>query len=203
MFEELTVEPGSFVYLIRFLCWRKPKWKSHHSLREFAIPLSWKQPGQQSMSFYLSEGEWDTLKSKQGLVLCLRGRACVLCLSECASGGMLQQRTLSSTTDEESKLVLFFLFMLIEGPRYVPVLSRQGEVSVLMALWGCVSTFACLWVQYMGAYVCALSYTAVSYCSSMVVREAELVGFLNINLYLNFWFSTTFWYLYLRHTVYL
>lgn len=108
MFEELTVEPGSFVYLIRFLCWRKPKWKSHHSLREFAIPLSWKQPGQQSMSFYLSEGEWDTLKSKQGLVLCLRGRACVLCLSECASGGMLQQRTLSSTTDEESKLVLFF-----------------------------------------------------------------------------------------------
>lgn len=30
MFEELTLEPRSFVYLISLLCWRKPKWKWHH-----------------------------------------------------------------------------------------------------------------------------------------------------------------------------
>lgn len=81
------------------------------------------------MSFYVSEGEPDTLKRKQGFVLCLRGHMC-LCMfvCECVGAPQVVQHVEKSSADEESKWVLFFC--VDRRTLCILVLSQQGQIIV-------------------------------------------------------------------------
>lgn len=162
MFEELTVEPSSFVYLISLPCWRKPKWKWHRFQR------------------ICNSSELKTTRPAKHVILSLRGWArhpqeqtglgfvfawVPVCASERASGGALQQKALSSTPVEKSKWVLFPFCVLIEEPRYGLIFSQQGNVYVLMPLWACMLLFAC--TVFNSACVCVC---VASHCSSMIIR---------------------------------
>lgn len=76
------------------------------------------------MSFYISEGEIDTLKHKQAFVLCLRGRMCV-CV--CVGAPQVVRLDEKSSADEESKWVLF---CVDRRTLCILVLSQQGQIDI-------------------------------------------------------------------------
>lgn len=168
MFEELTVEPSSFVYLISLPCWRKPKWKWHRFQR------------------ICNSSELKTTRPAKHVILSLRGWArhpqeqtglgfvfawVPVCASERASGGALQQKALSSTPVEKSKWVFFPFSVLIEEPRYVFVfffLSR--EKCTYSCLCELVWTLACMLL-----FACAVFNGAcVSHCSSVILKGTRV-----------------------------
>lgn len=157
MFEELTVEPSSFVYLISLPCWRKPKWKWHRFQR------------------ICNSSELKTTRPAKHVILSLRGWArhpqeqtglgfvfawVPVCASERASGGALQQKALSSTPVEKSKWVFFPFSVLIEEPRYVFVFFFSAGKSVRthasVSLCGHLLVCFCLHVLYLMVRVCLI-----------------------------------------------
>lgn len=118
------------------------------------------------MSFYLSEGERDTLKSKQSLVLCLH--VCIRVPREVCCN----KKTLSSTPDEESKWVLFPFSPLMEGALICSCFFTAGKsvrtyASVHSWLYVCAFVCVCVWL-----HLCSLHFPAVAHYFSMVIREA-------------------------------
>lgn len=150
MFEELTVEPSSFVYLISLLFWKKPKRKRHNFQRICnSSELKTTRPAKHVILSLRGWARHPQVQTGFGF-LCLRGRACVcvfdrVCRRRCAA---TKKNTLSSTPDEESKWLLSpFFTMLIEEPRYVPVLFSAGKgVSTFatVSLYACAFSCVCI-----------------------------------------------------------
>lgn len=139
MFEELTVEPSSFVYLISRLCWRKPKWKWHHFQRICnSSELKTTRPAKHVI---LSLWGWVRHPQEQTGLGFVFAWACVcVCLSECASGGVRQQKAPSSRPDEEGKWVLFPLSMLL----FLFFLSRPECTYLCLCELACALLLVCV-----------------------------------------------------------
>lgn len=127
-----TISRAQFFCLFNQRSSQEKTSESDTIFREFAIPLSENNPA--SKAFYLSEGERETLKSKQDLVLCLR------CLCACVPQEVAATKNPQQHMKRRKQISTFS--MLIERPRYVPVLSQQAKVDVLVPLGACVCTIA-------------------------------------------------------------
>lgn len=142
MFEELTVKPSSLLYLISRLCWRKPKWKWHHFHR------------------ICNSSELKTIWPTKHVILCLRGWArhpqaqtglrfvaawaCVcLWVSEWASGGVLQEKSLSCVQMRKANRH-FFPFPI---QREEPLFSVSGDKGTYLPLCELVSVLLYTYTQ--------------------------------------------------------
>lgn len=88
------------------------------------------------MSFFVSEGELDTLEHKWGFVRCFCGHWRAFesaCPRRCAT-----TKRHSSASDEERKWALVPFSGLIKEPRCVPIPSQQEQVSIILPIRACV-----------------------------------------------------------------
>lgn len=114
MFEELTEESSSFVYLINLLCWNKPKWK-WHQFQRICNRSNLKGATSSRACYFVSRRVSETpARAKRAWILCLVWVHVYvfewLCLRR-----FVATKKLNSTTNKESKQVLFLFSLLIHS----------------------------------------------------------------------------------------